>query len=1011
MTDIIWLVSTCVIIAAVIAVRAIFGKKMSAGLRYALWGLVLLRLLVPGTVFKSPVSVSSAMQRAQVTRDLETVRDVSAIARTDSGEVIGRLRRPASQAQLPGGEHITPEFPAETNSQNNAAPASQSAVTDDNTKPSANTAVILNEATPERFERMQKTLKARDILNIIWYTGMGLAALYFIAANLRFYLKLRARRERLDVEAPCPVYSAEGLSSSCLFLNSIYISKDNTEDEEKLRYVLAHELAHRRHGDGIFALLRTAALILHWYNPLVWIAAFTSRRDSELFADAAAIKSLGEEHREDYGRTLIELSSRPSIYAPIACAATMMTGGKRELKSRITHIARDRRMSFAVAAIVLAIALAAVGCTFAGGLPGEDAGSKPGPAEATEAPDTAFVLTEDYCREAVAKLAEFHAKQFVEAEPVCAVEVSDTVEREFWERKAGIAAMAERGGAAFVEASAKADIREITPVDDGMEVSYNEYTELYYQYPNHTENNMMGFGADHRVVISSVDGHIVSDVFSEEDLTGFNNLTEADIEAANKETCLVYAGGIADSICREHGITMDLENGTIKKSRVSGDYSVVFANYFEGTENASEAIYFTFDGDISDPRIKSCSFDYFDTPELDYEKLAAERERLEPRNHSRIYKIADIEDNLGAPMTPDGIAEKLGAYDLAAMFGLMGEDNYLFCTDSAAVRLETVESSDDLGRYDVTVAMRPANERAFHVGFGDVMGHPWNAIPEELSYYPVEPVTDHSFDYCYTINYVMQVKKTEDGSAFKIDYGYTWESFSEQPDDMRYALNDREQMIDIAWAVAEDVLAKYGGELSRDNCYVEGSAGKYWVSFCRADAEELSLPSVSVRLEFLDEVDGWRITKAQYHTGVPEGYDWGNYTSDNEALPSVLDFNVSAGSVSDAAWEAAKQAAEYFKNLPESNTFSCADSAPLIISVGENFSEEQPQYTVSIGFTPRNYTSFAARWVDGYSSGLYVIEDEHYLYYMVDFHVGLFGMNPDGTYHMGVTIPDDGPWG
>ena len=84
MPDLVWIISSCVVILAVIALRAIFGKKLSAGLRYALWGLVLLRLLIPGTVFSSPVSVKSAVQNAEVVRDIEAVKEVSAISQTES---------------------------------------------------------------------------------------------------------------------------------------------------------------------------------------------------------------------------------------------------------------------------------------------------------------------------------------------------------------------------------------------------------------------------------------------------------------------------------------------------------------------------------------------------------------------------------------------------------------------------------------------------------------------------------------------------------------------------------------------------------------------------------------------------------------------------------------------------------------------------------------------------------------------------------------------------------------
>ena len=98
----------------------------------------------------------------------------------------------------------------------------------------------------------------------------------------------------------------------------------------------------------------------------MWVAAFLSRRDSELFADAGAIAALGDEERENYGRTLIELSSGAKVYAPIACSATMMTSGKKTLKARVKGIANRKRMGAIIAAAVLILAAAACLCTFCG---------------------------------------------------------------------------------------------------------------------------------------------------------------------------------------------------------------------------------------------------------------------------------------------------------------------------------------------------------------------------------------------------------------------------------------------------------------------------------------------------------------------------------------------------------------------------------------------------------------------------------------------------------------------
>lgn len=370
MTDLIWIITSSVLILAVIAIRQVFGKKMSAGLRYALWAIVLLRLLIPGTVFSSPVSVHGAAESTEIVQNFEAVRGVDAIAYTSSGSVEGVTRRadPPAQAEVP---------PAPSGG--TGSPAVPSA-------PTVVTSTLVENATPQRFTRMQAALKLRDILNYVWLIGIGLFTLYFAFTNVRFYLRLRPRRKRLDIESPVPVYSVEKLESSCLFLGSIYVSAPTAEQADRLRCVLEHEKAHRRHGDQIFALLRNAALILHWYNPLVWLAALLSRRDSELFADAGAVARLGETERERYGMTLIELSALRPISAPILSAATTMANGKRELKNRITHIAKKRRMSFAIAAAVLLAVAAAVFFTFAGCKSPENPGPDAPEVKVTDAP-------------------------------------------------------------------------------------------------------------------------------------------------------------------------------------------------------------------------------------------------------------------------------------------------------------------------------------------------------------------------------------------------------------------------------------------------------------------------------------------------------------------------------------------------------------------------------------------------------------------------------------------------
>lgn len=231
MTNLTWVLSSCVLILAVIVIRTLFGKRMRPGLRYALWGLVLLRLLYPGTVLSSSVSVQSAAEQTEVVRNFEAVRGVDTIEYMGDGSVEGF---------------------------NRYAPMPERPVT------------VAEQVTPERFERMKTTAHVRDALEPIWIVGIVATFIVFAASNVRFYNAIRKRRKPLDTDCPLRVYAVENLSSSCLFGNMIYVAAETAADETRLRHVLEHELSHHRHGDHVWTLLRCIALALHWYNSLVW---------------------------------------------------------------------------------------------------------------------------------------------------------------------------------------------------------------------------------------------------------------------------------------------------------------------------------------------------------------------------------------------------------------------------------------------------------------------------------------------------------------------------------------------------------------------------------------------------------------------------------------------------------------------------------------------------------------------------------------------------------------------
>jgi beta-lactamase regulating signal transducer with metallopeptidase domain len=318
------LVSSSVLILALAGLRPLLRGRIRPRVQYALWLLVALRLLLPVTLPASPASV------------------------------LNLVRVPAAQAALQAEPGAAAAVPAA------AVPAASGAADNDAQAPAAGT---LNAAS------LPESLSAKEILTLVWLGGAALAAAAMLAENLRFSRRLRRTRKKLAVDCPVPVYLAEGLPSACLaglVHPAIYLTPESCRTEESLRHILAHELAHRRHGDLFWALVRDLCLCLYWFDPLVYLAALLSRRDCELCCDEAAIGALGEDERLAYGRTLLSLACPRPRLGELALGATTMSGGKRGLRERISLIAKKPRMLAVTLAAVLLVTAGIVLCTFTG---------------------------------------------------------------------------------------------------------------------------------------------------------------------------------------------------------------------------------------------------------------------------------------------------------------------------------------------------------------------------------------------------------------------------------------------------------------------------------------------------------------------------------------------------------------------------------------------------------------------------------------------------------------------
>jgi len=324
-----WIVSSSVLILIIIALRHVLKGKIDLRLQYALWVIVLLRLVIPVSFVESSVSVMNIFQTYDQNAGIqnETLKNI-----------------PTVMVNLPTNvKHV-----------NNSLISKSTATYNENTASVSYNGLF-------NWEQIAK---------IIWLIGIGAIGLTLIISNIYFAYKLKEIRYKTDIVGyPLPIYGTDEVETPCmfgLFCPVIYVTTQVLDNETVLRYVLEHEITHWRHKDHIWSLLRCMCLALHWYNPLVWIAAAYSVQDAELSCDETTLQRMGEDSRVEYGRTLIGLTCTKRNVGSLLSATTTMTGSKRSIKERIELVAKKNKMATYTLIAVLLIAAVAVGCTFTG---------------------------------------------------------------------------------------------------------------------------------------------------------------------------------------------------------------------------------------------------------------------------------------------------------------------------------------------------------------------------------------------------------------------------------------------------------------------------------------------------------------------------------------------------------------------------------------------------------------------------------------------------------------------
>ena len=203
----------------------------------------------------------------------------------------------------------------------------------------------------------------RTVAPYVWFSGMaGIAAFYAV----RFFML--KRKLKGAVKTGSNIYESEKVTSPFVFgffVPKIYLPDvlDNTERE----CVLRHEKTHIKHGDWIKKLIGIAAVSLHWFNPLVWLAYVLFEQDIEMRCDEAAVKDMDQGLKQAYAMSIVSFARRSNnksfLVTPLGFSRNSFC--KVAVTGRVKNIVNHKKGTVSTTvAITMTLLLVAASCGF-----------------------------------------------------------------------------------------------------------------------------------------------------------------------------------------------------------------------------------------------------------------------------------------------------------------------------------------------------------------------------------------------------------------------------------------------------------------------------------------------------------------------------------------------------------------------------------------------------------------------------------------------------------------------
>lgn len=184
-----------------------------------------------------------------------------------------------------------------------------------------------------------------DVLAFVWILGALGSLGYRLTGYFRFGRYIRRTGKPMEL-AGVPKRLRVCKTSAAVspmvmgMIRPVLILPETALTESRLPYVLRHELVHYRRGDIVWRWLAVLATSIHWFNPMVYVAAAQMQEACEISCDWCVVRSMEQAKRDDYMRVILELLAEAMAKKQIL--TTQMASEKKQLQRRFTMIRNQK---------------------------------------------------------------------------------------------------------------------------------------------------------------------------------------------------------------------------------------------------------------------------------------------------------------------------------------------------------------------------------------------------------------------------------------------------------------------------------------------------------------------------------------------------------------------------------------------------------------------------------------------------------------------------------------------